>query len=75
MGEEEKKFTIRRKACTFILFFKHFINLIERNHPSEKKNIEKYLDPREGEKIHEKNKSLYLYCVLETVHPSPTCIH
>jgi len=71
MGEKEKKFSRKRKACTFIVFFKHVINLTERNHSSEKKKHKKYLDPGEGEKIREKNKSLYLYCVLETVHPSP----
>ena len=30
-----------------------------------KKNIKKYLYPGEGEKIHGKNKNVYLYCVLE----------
>jgi len=44
--------------CTFIAFLKHFIHL-------EKK----YLDLGEEEKIHEKKKSLYLFCVLQTFHP------
>jgi len=64
-GRRRKKIARRRKACTFILFFKHFTNLTEINHPSEKKNIKKYLYLGEGENIRGKNKNLYIYCVLE----------
>jgi len=53
------------------VLFKHFIHLIERNHPSEKKiTSKKYLDLGEEEKIREKNKNLYLYCALENIHSS-----